>query len=100
MLRSRYIQFPVVRDSANSSASLFALSNAKFSALLSTVALKLPQLAMSATTFTKLDATSVSSALTEKDQLKHVIKIGNVIFFICISTHQRLIKNFLKKRRY
>jgi hypothetical protein len=57
------------------------------------VALKLPPLAMSATTFTKLDATSVSSALTEKDQLKHVIKIGNVIFFICIFTHQRLIKN-------
>ena len=79
-MRSKYIQFPEVRDSASSSASLFTLPNEKVSALLFKVVLKLPPLATSATAVARFEAITVSSALTENAQLIHVIRIGNVIF--------------------
>ena len=92
MLRSRYIQFPVVRDSSNPSAPLFALSNASFVALLFAIILKLPSLATSATTVASPEDTTVSSALAEKAQLRAVIRIGNVIIFICTSNRHKLFK--------
>jgi hypothetical protein len=42
---------------------------------------------MSATAFARFEAPSVSSAFKENGKITHVIKIGNVIFFISISIH-------------